>query len=670
MEKIFPRWMPLQWIFAGYALITGFLALCFSTADDWFTIHIIPRILLTVWLVVWPLFNNKLTKRIWDFINMVFPVAILGSFYYETQFLNQFLFTYRDPLLISIEQWIFGFQPSLAFSQRFPAYWMVEIMSMAYFSYYFITFGFCLYLFLVKSRYLNKLVFVVITSFLLFYSFFIVFPAAGPQFYFTGELTALPEGGFFQWAVRSVQAMGEGPTAAFPSSHVAMTIIILWLAYRHARPVFYVVLPIAVLLSFSTVYIKAHYAVDVLVAFIAAPVVYKGADTLWGFLQLSLEKEKEVADSAIIIREVKTRDDLRDFIHLPAKLHSQHKSWTPPLYIDEWSIFDPKKNAAFEHCTAVRFLAFKNDEPIGRIIGIIHHDYNKKNGENNARFSFMEIPNDYAVFTTLIREVEQWAKANGCTGLIGPFGFSDKDPQGFVIEGFDQQSVMFTNGSFEYMPPMMERYGFEQFRRLVQYKVPINDETLGQLVPFSQRALRSGNLKVVEFEKTKDIRPYVGQVFELINETYASIYGFSEVTKKEAEEFANRFLPLLNPRLIKMIFDENDRMAAFIVAMPNLADGLKKSGGKLLPFGWYHLLKANKTSKELVLLLGAIRFDERNRGIDAVLGATLMQTALELGFNQIDSHLILEDNHKMRRELERLKGHSLYRRYCFYSKSI
>lgn len=669
MKTILSRWIPLQWVFAVYALLTAFIALYFSTAEDVFNVHIVPRLFLLGWLVIIPLIRNLIPKRIFDFINLALPIAILGSFYYETQFLNQFLISYRDPFLVAVEQWAFGFQPSLAFCQRFPDYWMVELMSMAYFSYYFLTFGLCIYLFLNQSKHLGRIVFIVVTSFILFYSVFIVFPAAGPQFYFPAHQTGLPAGGFFQWAVRKVQSLGEGPTAAFPSSHVAMSLIIIWLSYKHARPLFFIFLPLSVLLIFSTVYIKAHYVVDILAAFIAAPLVYNGAGFLWKNLEFLGQSSDSYRDE-VVVREVKTREELRDFIHLPLKLHRNHKSWTPPLVIDEYNVFNPKKNPASEHCSTIRFIAYRGEHAVGRIVGIIHHDYNQKNGENMARFSFLEIPDDYELFKSLMGSVEQWARNNGCQSIVGPFGFSDKDPQGFVVEGHEASAMMFTNGNFPYLPEMMMSYGFREFTRLVQYKFPVNEVILGQLTPFSRRALANGRLQVIDFTSTREVRPYVRSVFELINQTYSSIYGFSQVTQKEADDFANRFLPLLNPRLIKMVLNDKEELVAFIVAMPNLAPALKKSGGKLLPLGWFHLLKANRNSRELVLLLGGVRESERNHGLDAILGASLIQSAIELGFENIDSHLILEDNYKMRHEIERLRGYILYKKYCIYTKTL
>lgn len=668
MKSTFLSLRPIHWSFLGYSALTGFIVVSFSSAADIYLVHIFPRFLVLLWIICWLFFKDNLNKKTWIFINMAFPLAILGLFYYETQFLNQFLFSFRDPYLAEWEFRLFGFQPSVAFSKYYHSIWMVEIMSFAYLSYFLMIPGFCLYLFFQNSLKLERSVFLIVTSFLIFYLFFLIFPASGPQFYFYNDYQQLPEGGIIKSLLRWIQSLGEGPTAAFPSSHVAISLIILWLSFKYARPVFFIALPVSILLCFSAVYIKAHYVIDVIAAFVAVPVVFKISDSLWETLMN--RRRKLGFKTEIKIREVKSRDDLDAFIHLPSKLHKNHKCWTPSLLIDDWNLFDSSKNPAFMHCSTILLIAIRDNEVIGRIMGIIHHKYNEEQNENNARFAYLEIPEDYQVFSTLMQRIESWAKDNLCSGLVGPFGFSDKEPQGFLMEGFEEPAVMFTNGNFEYLTQMTERSGFIQFKRLFQYKFPINGQVIEQLSAFSQRALRNGKLIVREFTRSRDIKPYVYKVFELINASYADIYGFSKVTQKEAKDFAERFLPLLDPRLIKMVFDDSGALVAFVVAMPNLAKGLKKSGGRLFPFGWLYLLLASRKSKELVLLLGAIREDMRNRGADAILGEHLIKSALKLGFTNIDSHLILEENFKMRREIERLKNYSLYKRYCIFFKPL
>ncbi len=160
------------------------------------------------------------------------------------------------------------------------------------------------------------------------------------------------------------------------------------------------------------------------------------------------------------------------------------------------------------------------------------------------------------------------------------------------------------------------------------------------------------------------------KVFQLINKTYNKIYGFSETTEKEADEFARRFLPLLNPRLIKLITDENDDVVAFIIGMPDLSNGIRKAKGRLLPFGWMHIWKSSRRSKRLVLLLGAVKNEYQNKGLDAVLAVTIIGSALDLGFTMMDSHLIMKDNIKMRREIERLENFRQYKEYSIFRKSL
>ncbi|HNU16445.1 MAG TPA: hypothetical protein PKH56_01385, partial [Saprospiraceae bacterium] len=159
-------------------------------------------------------------------------------------------------------------------------------------------------------------------------------------------------------------------------------------------------------------------------------------------------------------------------------------------------------------------------------------------------------------------------------------------------------------------------------------------------------------------------------VFRLINTTYTDIYGFTKVTEKEAEDFANRFIPLLNPRLIKLITDESGEVVAFVIGMPDLSGAIKKSRGRIFPFGWFHILRAFRNSKRMVLLLGAVKNEMQNKGLDAVLAVRLIRSALDLGFDIMDSHLIMRKNIKMRREIERLENHRMYKEYTIYSKEL
>lgn len=374
---------------------------------------------------------------------------------------------------------------------------------------------------------------------------------------------------------------------------------------------------------------------------------------------------------AITVKEVTTKKDLNTFIYLPEKIHyPHHKNWVHPLYMDDKKFFDSKKNPAFENNTAVLFLAFKDNKAVGRIMGVIPREYNATHEIQTARFSFFETYEDKEVFDALLQAFEDWAKKHECTQLIGPMGFSDKEPQGFLTYGFDEPTMMVTNCSFEYMKNFIEQNNFKPLVELCQYDVPLTDKILDRYRRFTQRVENNLKVHALEFTKINQVRPYIQGVFDLINTTYTDIYGFTKITKAEADEFANRFLPLLNPRLIKLITDENNKVIAFVIAMPNLSPAIRKAKGRLFPFGWYHILKANKTSKRLVLLLGAVQNDMQNKGLDAVLAVKLIGSALNLGFTIMDSHLIMKENRKMRREIERMDNFKLYKEYTIYEKSL
>lgn len=372
----------------------------------------------------------------------------------------------------------------------------------------------------------------------------------------------------------------------------------------------------------------------------------------------------------VLVREVTAKSDLRKFINLPAQIHRDHSNWVPPIYLDDREYFSPAKNKSFTYCDTVLYLAWKDDKPAGRIMGIIHHPYNKLHNEQHVRFSWMETYNDPEVFDALMHAVENWGRQKGMTHLVGPLAFSDKDPQGFLIDGFQETVVIASNCNFPYMVDLTERYGFRGKTDLVVYKIPIPDELppiFGKVA--SRYAQRETGLKVVEFTSRRKVRPYIHRVMGLVNETFTQIYGFYPYTLKEMDDFANRFLYLINPRYIKVIVNEKDEAVAFVLGMSDISSGIRKAKGKLIPFGWIHIVRASKRTKQLNLLLGAIRPDYQGRGLDMLMGARLLKSALETGKTMMDSHLELEDNIKVRAEMERMGG-KVYKRFRIFEKPL
>ena len=372
----------------------------------------------------------------------------------------------------------------------------------------------------------------------------------------------------------------------------------------------------------------------------------------------------------IAIRPVTTRSDFRHFIYLPEKIHRNHANWVHPIYLDDREYFDARKNKAFTYSDTILLLAWRGNVPVGRIMGIIVRPYNELHGERHARFAWMEAENDPEVYAALMQAVEQWGREKGMTHLVGPLAFSDKDPQGFLVEGFDEPVVIASNCNFPYMVELTENYGFAVKENLVVYKVPVPEELPPIIARIEERHRRNeSGLRVVEFTSRRKVRPYIHKVLGLVNQTFTEIYGFWPYTVKEMDDFANRFLYLINPRYIKVVVNRADEAIAFIVGMDDLSEGIRRARGRLIPFGWIHLLRAARRSKQLNLLLGAIRPDYQGRGLDMLMGGKLLESARKAGKATMDSHLELEQNLKVRAEMER-NGGKVYKRFRIYMKNL
>jgi ribosomal protein S18 acetylase RimI-like enzyme len=370
----------------------------------------------------------------------------------------------------------------------------------------------------------------------------------------------------------------------------------------------------------------------------------------------------------IIIKEVLTRKDRRDFIYLPSKIHKDHKNWLPPIYMDEWELYDKKKNKSYQYADAILLLAYKNNKLAGRIMGLVNNRYNEIHNEKHGRFCFMECYEDREVFHELLKSVEDWARAKGMVKMVGPLGFSDKDPQGFQTEGFETPYFMTAPTNHPYMPKMMDDEGYVKNVDLVNYIAPIPKIIPEVYIRTLSRVAKSPDLKIVEFTSKKELKPYIVPVLELMNQTFAEIYGFVPLTDKEKKDFAARYLPILDPRFIKVV-ENKDGLVGFAIGMPDISEGLRKAKGKLFPFGIFMILRESRRSKKLLMMLGGVKKEFRGLGIDALMAVKILETSIKSGMEVTDSHLVLEDNRRMRAEYERIGG-TVVKKYRIYQKDL
>ena len=367
---------------------------------------------------------------------------------------------------------------------------------------------------------------------------------------------------------------------------------------------------------------------------------------------------------AIEIKEVKSRRDLRRFIHLPQKIHAAYSNWLPPIYVDEWKFFDARKNHSFDSCSTVLALAYRDGKPAGRIMGIIHHKYNELHNELNGRFGYFDSWNDPEVAHALISHIEDWAENQGMDKLVGPYGFSDKDIQGVLVEGFEHLPLIDSASNPPYIVELIENEGYVKEIDCMTYRFPLTIDLPELYYRILQRTNQQREYHVLEFTSKKELKPYIVPVLQLVNETFNELFGFVPMTDIEIRELAERYLPVIDPRFVKLV-EKNNKVVGFLVAIPNLTPGIQKSKGHLFPFGIFHILKAARKSHQLDLMLGAVKRELQGLGLEIAMGLRLVESARKAGFEYMEAHLILETNRKMQAEMGRLNlpPHKRFRVY-------
>ena len=370
------------------------------------------------------------------------------------------------------------------------------------------------------------------------------------------------------------------------------------------------------------------------------------------------------------IQEVKTKKELKTFIYLPEKIHAGHRNWVHPIYMDEWKYFDLKKNKAFSYCDTVLLLAYRGDKAAGRVMGIINSRFNEYRKENIARFGYLETWEDPEVVHALLGKVEDWARQKGMTRIIGPYGFSDQDPEGWLIEGFENRATIATYYNYEWMPRLAEKEGYIKDIDYYVYKLSVPNELPEFYIKIHERIQRRGSYVIHEFRKRKELKPWIRPVLGLMNECYtnSNIYGFAPLDEKEMDDLAKRYLPVVNPRFVKAV-TKDDEVVSFIIGIPDMTEGIQKARGRLLPFGFIKVLRASKKTKQLDLLLGAVKERYRGLGLDVLMGVKMLQSASEAGFKTLDTHHEMESNVKVRAEMERMGG-VLYKKFRVYQKNL
>jgi GNAT superfamily N-acetyltransferase len=352
---------------------------------------------------------------------------------------------------------------------------------------------------------------------------------------------------------------------------------------------------------------------------------------------------------SIIIKEVTDNATLRKFVIFNHELYKGNPYHVPTLISDEIMTLHREKNPAFEFCESVYYLAYRENKIVGRIGGIINHRANETWNQQYARFSFLDFIDDAEVSKALFDAVEKWALSKGMNGLQGPLGFTDLDHEGMLTWGFDRIGTMATSYNFPYYPEHLAQLGYTKDQDWKEYHIQIPDAIPDKHRRISEIVMQKYGLKIKKFKNTKEIWPYAKKIFQLWNEAYRPLYGYSELSPAQIDYYVKMYIPMLRLKMIPIVIrEEDDAVVGVGITLPNLSIALQKSKGKLLPLGWFHLLKALYGKGKIVdLYIMGVHPEYQNKGVNALLFYDLIPVFKKMGFLYAESNPELELNMKI-----------------------
>lgn len=374
----------------------------------------------------------------------------------------------------------------------------------------------------------------------------------------------------------------------------------------------------------------------------------------------------------VVVKKVSSRREMRTFISFAYNLYKNHPCYVPNLLSDDASTLDRKKNHAFEFCEADYFLAYKDGKVAGRVAAIINHKANEAWNVRQVRFGWIDFIEDIEVLEALLKTVSDWGRERGMTDIAGPLGFTDFDPEGMLVDGFDKMGTMITIYNYEYYPAFFERLGYHKEVDWVEYLIRLPESLPERFEKMANMVMEKNRLKIRHLTMS-DIRKekYGHKMFRLINECYKDLYGYSMLTEKQMDQYVSQYLTFIDLRMVTFIENLEGELVACGITLPSLAMALKKARGRLFPFGWLHLLNALYVNRPdtLDLLLVAAKPEYRSKGLNSVMFYDLIPSLIKLGFKYAESNPELETNLKVQ-TLWSTFDSQIHKRRRVYAKSL
>ena len=371
---------------------------------------------------------------------------------------------------------------------------------------------------------------------------------------------------------------------------------------------------------------------------------------------------------SIQIKPVSTGKEMSTFVRFGNRLYKGNKYYVPSMPMDDLNTLNPKKNGAFDFSEAQCFLAYKDGEVVGRVAAIINHKANESWGVKQVRFGWIDFIDDLEVSAALLDAVETFGRERGMTQIVGPLGFTDFDPEGMLVEGFDRLSTMALIYNYPYYPEHMKKHGYYKETGWVEYRITLPEQMPEKHVKYAEIIKKRYNLKIRKLTRSQIRKERYGhKLFQLINDTYCVLYGYSLLSEKQIDQYVDMYLSIVDTQMLTFVENEQGELVAAGISIPSLSEALQKCNGEIFPFGWWHLLKAMywKKPDTLDLLLIGIRPDYQNKGLNSLVFVDLFDNYKKLGFKYAETNANLETNIKVQAMWDPFEKELHKRRWVF-----
>lgn len=371
---------------------------------------------------------------------------------------------------------------------------------------------------------------------------------------------------------------------------------------------------------------------------------------------------------SIEIRTVSSKREMNEFVRFANRLYKDNKYYVPSMPMDDKNTLNKDKNGAFEFCDAELYLAYDGGKPVGRVAAIVNYKANEAWNVNQVRFGWFDFIDDINVSKALLEAVVKFGQARGMTQIVGPLGFTDFDPEGMLVEGFDRLSTMALIYNYPYYPEHMKQLGYYKETGWVEYRITIPEELPERHIRLAEMVRERYHLKVRKLDRKQIADEKYGQkLFRLINETYCVLYGYSLLSEKQIDQYVDLYLGFIDLKMVTFIENEDGELIAAGVSMPSLSEALQKCRGELFPLGWWYLLKTIfiKKPDTLDLLLIGVKPEWQNKGVNSLLFVDLFQNYRNMGFKYAETNANLETNHKVQAMWDPFEKELHKRRWVF-----